>query len=138
MFPADPDSNIEKIYVFKSALRRVFVEEDAEKSGTFRLLLKPELASADSPELQPYAASPPDQDKAVIIFARDGSDMHNQLEDIIGSLAAKSPGSYRALMATGGIPLVLRISKEGEGEEAKIFINKIIARGWIPRPPDNS
>jgi hypothetical protein len=30
LFPADPESNIEMVYVFKSALRRVSVEEDAE------------------------------------------------------------------------------------------------------------
>ena len=121
---------------FHYALFDAFVS-GPEQSGTFRLLIKPELAGAGDTGRQPFSASTPDLGKPTMIYAPDGSEIHQTLEDIVGGLAARAPSAFRKLMEDGGIPVILRLSKSTKDGETTIIIDEIVAQGWNPLSPNS-
>lgn len=112
-----------------------FISDETRSTGTFRLLIKPELAGVGDTGRQPYSAGAPGMEEPVTIYAAEGSGQYQALEDIIGALAAKAPIPFRQLMASGGIPLVLELSKTVEDGQTIIMVNRIVDRGWSPRAP---
>ena len=114
-----------------------FVTGSEESSGAFRVLIKPELAGLGDTGRQPYAATTPDMDAPIIIYAGDDTKEYQTLEDMIGGLAARAPGSFRQLMEAGGVPLILHLSKTVEDDQTILMIDRIVGQGWSPQAPES-
>ena len=123
---------------FHHGLFQAFATGDPKASGTFRLLVRPDLARAEDVGLQPYAASTTDPGTGVMIFAKLGSPVYQELEDLIGTLATKSPTSFRTLMENGGVPLILHLTKTDVDDRTVILIDRIVGQSWSPVPPEDS
>jgi hypothetical protein len=115
---------------------QAFLTGNTETSGTFRVLIKPKLADLGDTGRQPYSASTPDMDRPATIFAAEDSPEYQALEDIIGALAAKAPVSFRKLMESGGVPLILDLSKTIEDGRPILMIQRVVDQGWSPQAPE--
>ena len=73
-----------------------FLADPGSTTGTYRVLIKPELASLGDTGRQPYSAATPDLELPTTIYAAEDSKVYQDLEDVIGAFLDQQLARYRS------------------------------------------
>jgi hypothetical protein len=113
---------------------RQFADQGAIGQASFHLLVKPVDAKSGDDGVVKYRLNPPMSGRERVARIEDGSSTHAHLGEIFEAQAKLDPASYRELVASTGLPLVVAVSKRPTvGGGTKLWIERVEAVGWAPR-----
>lgn len=117
------------------AFRR-FADQGAAGQASFHLLVNPVEAKPADDGVVKYRLNPPMSGRERVARCEDGSTTHAQLGEVFEAQSKLDPETYRDLVATTGLPLVVAVSKRPTvGGGTMLWIERVEAVGWSPANP---